>query len=362
MVSSPTPPAFAVRAAGAALIAALCYCGPLAAQVADDTARSTAHVDSTGIAPGGETQPDTTVAGSARPAGSQLSGASASDPAPAESPERKAAREAEERERAESSWFNPYTVTIGGSFDLLDGVSVTDLYANVNVFLPNLYRPTPATALGFDAGLIRARTISKEDTLRVERASRFYDAAEDSLVIRIDEARLVRETEVEYLSLYFDGLYRFNEYLSAILPHVEVRRREIRTEFDYMADTSATRFLTFADTVYTGPSIPFGTAPRPFEDRAFRRSEYGGYFGAGLLLASADSDFGVAYRLRGVTGLTDGGHGFYLVQFLLHERSLGLRLGGEIQGLFKAEGNEPVISVFLAKAFSLRRLADFIGK
>lgn len=232
--------------------------------------------------------------------------------------------------------------------------------------------------LGIDAGLVRGRTISREDTLRnARRDLNFYDPENDSLLVIQQSFMRTAETTTEYLGLYASLTYPLVEDDLYFIAHGEVRQRDIRRDITFAVDS--TRTLAFADTVLSAPFVPFGTLVPGLEDHEtmnrFRTSDTSGYFGAGLLLDVRDRGEGVRYRLKGVLGIRDDRRAFYLVKFQLVERELGLRLGGELQGLLARESIRvgtrrvidspgfppPIISVYLAKVFSLQRLGQFIG-
>ncbi|NJM25979.1 MAG: hypothetical protein HC859_11330 [Bacteroidia bacterium] len=59
--------------------------------------------------------------------------------------------------------------------------------------------------------------------------------------------------------------------------------------------------------------------------------------------------------------LYDNRSTFYNIYFQVMESKFGIVLGGEVRGNFPSD--EPYINVYLAKAFSLSKLADlFAGK
>src|SRR5690606_27513994 len=72
--------------------------------------------------------------------------------------------EVAEQARIAKAWTNPYTVTIGANFDLLDGIDPNGLYTSVEVFRPTLRTIRLSNRvrrnIGFTADLTRGRTIS----------------------------------------------------------------------------------------------------------------------------------------------------------------------------------------------------------
>lgn len=79
----------------------------------------------------------------------------------------------------------------------------------------------------------------------------------------------------------------------------------------------------------------------------------------GPLLNYNDADYNFWHKpILGVEVFDGRMYGAYAVQFRLTDYDHGFKLGGEVRGRLTFE--QPSIAVFLARDFSLRRLADFL--
>lgn len=294
-------------------------------------------------------------------------------------------RKVQEKKEDQSAWNAPYSIAIGSSFDLLDGVRPNDLYMDVRLFLPGLFAPQATRSLGLDAGITSGRTISISDSTQDQpRSLNLYSPVLDSLR-RVDQ-RFGQQTETtaEFLSLHASVTYPLIVDKLYVVGHAEYRRRDIRTVTTTSIDS--TRFTAFSDTVLAEgvPFVPLNplvpNLAATSETRTSRRTTSYGHFGAGLMLDYADEDRGVRSRLKAVGGFRDNGDAFYLFQFQMDERRFGLRLGGEIHGILSRNDSEqagslggastgtidsafqpPTITIYLAKVFSLERLGQFLG-
>jgi len=285
------------------------------------------------------------------------------------------------QQKRDSAWRSDYTVTLGPTFDLLDGLSATDLFAEVRIFRPDLWPIGGGRAIGLDAGLIRGRTITADDTTALpDLTTTYFDAGADSVVIaRTAGGSRQRQSRVDYLSLYADltvTLVPGPRRLYGIV-HGEVRSEDLLHSITTTGRTvtiEVTRDTSRAERPRQLASAP-SAGPIDEVTRRTRSSSAFGYFGAGLLFEDRDDSAGVRYRLKAVGGALDDGRGFYLLQFDLAERTSGFRFGGEIVGVqsrgrgralaaddgLLPEFDAPRVTVYLSKTFSLQRLAKFIG-
>lgn len=261
-------------------------------------------------------------------------------------------------------------VSIGTSFDFLDGVRAADLYADLRVFSPSLWG-----AFGVQGGIYQGRisssatpTADSLDSFLFESPVGPVDSAGGQLV-RARTFRRHMSRRQNNLGLYM-GLNRaIGPNLYWVIAQLEVRRQDVR--------------LAIRDTVLTDttiriePARPLRTATVPVT-RVFGETLYSPSVTTGLRLDMHRPGFDVILqplvgaRLRDCTfdflprsqtgtrrSCTVKPHFFHWeITYEVEASKSGIKLGGEVRGF---QDREPEILVFLAKEFTVEKLAELIS-
>jgi hypothetical protein len=246
-----------------------------------------------------------------------------------------------------------YRVGIGASFDFLNGLSATDLYGDVTIRIPEVFR-LGGTPIGFDGGLYNGRATTLRETRELNRTFRFRGIPhQDSMTVVTQGIARTEDKHTDNLTLFFGPTLRFHRNVS-IAGHAEVHRQELVTNV-----TIRTISLDTVVEQANGSSNPGPDAVPRDTSRTFRTAQYGAFFGVGPLVNFNDADYNFWHKpIIGVEVSEGRLYGAYAVQFRLTDYDHGFKLGGEVRGRLTFE--QPSIAVFLARDFSLRRLADFL--
>jgi len=287
---------------------------------------------------------------SIKPLAAQRDGAAVDTPTAATLAARRKAAE----DKREQEANRRYRVGIGASFDFLNGLSAKDLYGDVSIRIPELFRvPLFGRSVGIDAGLYNGRATSLRETNDLTRTFRFPGPASDSTTVVRQSIQRTSDVHHDNLTLYASPTLRFNPNVALAL-HAEVHRLD-------RVETVGIRTLTLDTTVEVrggGDGNGPPTLPRD-TTRTTRVSGYGAFFGGGPLINFDDVDYNFWHKpLIGVEVIDGELRGAFAVQFRLTDYDHGFKLGGEVRGPLTFD--RPSIAVFLARDFSLGRLADFL--
>jgi hypothetical protein len=261
-------------------------------------------------------------------------------------------------------------VSIGTSFDFLDGARAADLYADLRVFSPSLWK-----AFGVQAGIYQGR-ISSNATPTPDSLDKFIfetpvgpvDSA-GGQVVRIRSFRRHMSRRQNNLGLYMGINRAIGPNLYWVIAQVEVRKADVRLS---IRDTVLTD-----TTVRIQPARPLRTGTVPVT-RVFGATTYTPTVTTGLRLDMHRPGFDVILqpligtRLRdcsfdflpsGQTGTrracTIEPHFFHWeITYEVEASKSGIKLGGEVRGFMD---REPEILVYLAKEFTVEKLAELIS-
>ena len=257
---------------------------------------------------------------------------------------------------------NPFRVGIGASFNFLDGVSKTDIYADVSVFLPTVWTMSKGR-VGIDAGLYNARTVRNDTLLNQPTIFRLPgpDSASVTLITQTRSAAVNRR--VDRLGFYAAPTLRLSNGLYLFVQG-ELAQNTIRSTFSTQAfgpvDTSVVMLSDSARLRRLVARRAFGgVVPTADTTKSPAQTILEPYFTFGAIVSIARS--GVEFRLKPQLGYGApfGFYGaYYAVQFRLTDFSNGFKLGGEVRGLTNRTQTSAL--VYLAKDFSLKKLAGFI--
>lgn len=252
-----------------------------------------------------------------------------------------------------------FRVGIGASFDFLSGLSGTDLYYDVTAFLPRIWS-TATGAYGLDMGLYNGRTVARRDTLPGSARMLFFEHAQPDSLLRIrQQGTLRREIVEDRLGVYAAPTVQLASSLHFVV-HAELVKSSLLLTNTITVDTTDTTVVARA----AGP--PQGVAPAgtllPDSVSTRRVTELGSYFATGFLVQYQHPATDIELRLKPLVGLAVvNGHavGRFVVQGRVTDFDNGLKIGAEVRADLRTAAN-PLLLVYLAKDFGLKRLANFV--
>jgi hypothetical protein len=266
-------------------------------------------------------------------------------------------------------------VSIGASFDFLDGMRANDLYSDVRVFIPALWNPASGwlkgRRVGVQAGIYQGRVSSASSTpdsllhFSVRNPVLPIDTTGGLLVRLLGYERHESRRE-NTLGLYFGLNVEIGRDLYWVFPHIEVRKEDLRISI---------RDTVVLDTLIRVPRTEQIRNPIAPTRRVIGLTDYIPTFMTGPRLDMHRESFNLVLQpLWGATLIDpcdylpgsqrtvdrcDGQSlGFlqYNVTFELEAAKSGIKLGGEVRGYGT---RDPDILIFLAKEFTIERFADF---
>lgn len=259
----------------------------------------------------------------------------------------------------ESNYDPRYRFGIGASFDLLDGLSQTDLYADLNIFLPNL----EGSRWGLEAGWYRGKTFSQLDTILREYSRVLPWSGSDTTTLQIRD---------KFNDTFSQSFNNFGFFAAPFLrlgskpTGPEYTRVYLETRFSYIKRKIRNKSIYLPIVSDTIGSIPVTDAEK-FPQSALPDSLvsnwtlHEAYFGVGATLhhVSKQFDFRLTPGFGLVSNSTKSGYcGYYLIKFKLIEKKFGFKVGGELRGTLP--NAPPFVTIYLAKEFSIKKLSKFI--
>ncbi len=232
------------------------------------------------------------------------------------------------------------SLSIGASFDFINGFKPNDIYADIGIFLPDIWswysnkvKKNKKHMLGLDLGLSQGQSIVIDTSEFGLNSDVIPDSILGGAVKRINNERTTN------LSIYGDITYHCNklDYIF-FLAHAEFRRRDFKTE------------------VEVEKSRPDSTATH-----IIKTSFSEGFFGGGFKFRYDQKNFQIEFKtVLGATVVSEnrGKGGFtYLIKFKLRENIINIKFGGDIRG----KGlDEPEVLIYIAKEFSFSKLTEFL--
>lgn len=265
---------------------------------------------------------------------------------------------------------DPASLYIGYNFDFLDGVRANNLYYHLNLNFLSLSDFGELNRIGLESGISQNRTIATDST-GLDSFFSFGPVADeeqrDSLFIRY-ENKIVK-TQIDYLSIYFSPSFRLNRKLTTNNFYVGLYSEILQKKFIYEYKRDET-------TAFIRPKPPeyniYYVRPNPIKSTITLIN-----WGPSIQYYHISDN--IKFHIRGIWGKSytnDNdklGFGtpktgeFYIVNFDITERKNLISLGGEIRGDDLGSPDpldlkSPNISIYIAKKFSLQKLADFITK
>lgn len=266
---------------------------------------------------------------------------------------------------------NSYNFFGGTNFDLEDNLEANSFYSEIDIFLPDL-SGKKAAKYGIRAGLYKTNSVSRLDNLRenqvvLEILGEQSNAEE--LFFERKQIQRVPSVSIENLGLFFEAFHTVKETVTddfvfrfMIGPHVEVIQRTETTTFNnedlfslgvesILVSELATN-QELLNSLITGNSKTlivydsyFALAlPTIYQSKGIEIL-FNPFLGGGNPgLRNPDQDAS--------TFTTFGAFQFYLI-----ERSVGIKLSGEVRKYF-ARGEDAVISVNISKSINLKGLFE----
>jgi hypothetical protein len=301
--------------------------------------------------------------------------------------------------------FNPYRISLGSNFNLLDGVSLEKLYADASVFLPNAFGKIPRNkyvlntngtyekvrlyrSWGFEAGLYNNRSFPIPNIDLADKTAETIRLLSpiptppfgNTVIVQRKVYTDSTSFSLDNLGFYFQTMVQLtpstkqktNVYL---LAHAEViRRTQVQT-------TKATLNSSVNDTLIYNAELArqLNGVQQSYVSGRFTRQLFDAYFGPGLLIHHLGK--AVEFRVKGILAFgsiasrlintdikttstlvrqppSNPWEPTFIVNFTLMERTSGIKMGGEIRGyLANTAPNIPYI--YLAKEFDISRLLGF---
>jgi hypothetical protein len=256
-------------------------------------------------------------------------------------------------------------VSLGASFDLLDGLRASDLYSDTRVFAPGLWR-----RWGAQAGIYQGRVTSTGSATGDTTARRFSfltpSLPQDTVGGLLVRQRVFERTESgrdNTLGLYM-GLNRSVAEDLYLVGLIEVRRESFRrTVRDTVISDTVLRLAPnqpIRNSVIPGSRVTSGVSYRPAlmvgPRLDMRRETFN------LVLQPVAG----LRRIQHCTVLESGtgsrcepewSIGEWDVTFELEAAKSGVKLGGEVRGF---QSQTPSILVFLAKEFTVEKFAEIL--
>jgi hypothetical protein len=267
-------------------------------------------------------------------------------------------------------------VSIGASFDLLDGLRANDLYSDARVFAPGLWNIETGLftgwRIGMQAGIYQGR-VSSKGSVTGDTASRRFTYQIPVVPLDTAGGLLVRHRTYERtetrrentLGMYTGVNVAIARDLYIVPLLVEVRREDFRHS---IRDT-----LISDTTIRLRPNEPIRGSTVPYSSRVTSGVRYAPAFMTGVRLDMRRETFNLVLQpLAGVTLATacprptadvvprcsrEWMGTQWDVTFELEAAKSGIKLGGEVRGF---QSGTPDILVFLAKEFSIEKFADFL--
>jgi hypothetical protein len=268
-----------------------------------------------------------------------------------------------------------FRLGIGATFDFLTGPRANELYADITMFVPDLWRvplvPRISRAklrgwyrapIGLDGALFNGRTTASADTVINKRRTVFVGGATDTIWTRIVQSfdssttvfyeplgnnltPIVRLMDKLWLAFHFEGVNR-----------TTVTKLAFRVT---RADTNLNdkTFVGVNDTTSLVSALRFVPGDSTAKVRTTRYEEY---FGVGPLVSFELG--GIELRTKSIFGLSKVGgdwDGSYILQFRLTDRPNGFKVGGEIR---KFPGSlPPTMLVYLSKDYGIQRIGSLFA-
>jgi hypothetical protein len=262
-------------------------------------------------------------------------------------------------------------VSIGTSFDFLDGVRTADLYADLRIFSPSLWprRTIPRRwGIGVQAGIYQGRISSPSSSTPDSLQSFVFDKVVQDTLIRERQYRRQTSRRQNNLGLYLGVNAQLAQDLYWVVAQMEVRKEDVRLSI---------RDTTVADTTFRStPSRVFNEKVIPVS-HVFGSTAYIPSFTTGLRLDMHRA--GLDLILQPLVGASLRGCSFdflvspntgvrracsnelhflhWEITYEVEAPKSGIKLGGEVRGF---GSNDPEILVYLAKEFTLQKLSELI--
>lgn len=256
-------------------------------------------------------------------------------------------------EVAEDTVRRAFRVGLGATFDFLSGLSATDLYYDLTIFLPDIWNGT----VGIDAGMYSGRTAAIRDTIMgAPRLFFLRRPAGDSLT-KIEQS-IDRRNDLTFdkLGLYLAPTLLLTKNLHLVM-HAEVIRQET------IRESSITVLAADTTAIPNDTSLAITFPPDfrvPLDVVVTRRfTDFGSFFGTGIIVSVTKGD--ILFRAKPLIGIERTGDNYiasYVIQFRVVDFDNGFKIGGDVRG--GLNGRRTNLLVYLAKDVSFKRLADFI--
>jgi hypothetical protein len=281
--------------------------------------------------------------------------------------------------------LNPKTslfkVSVGARFDFLNPINETDLYYDINGFIPSIWKDHQSILknIGFFATLNQTKLES--DSGIITRTHYFLNEENLISVINSDSVTIVKNSyvrnflndNVEQFSLNIFPTYKLVDYLYSFI-HIEGIYGKTRQTFSDLligTDTSQIHIDNYHDPRMSKNYFPYNS-------KNYTISSVSVFWGLGLFF-NYDND-NLILRIKASSGINYNNSNyrtyygdriryqskamFYYLNFNLIEKNTGIKLGGEIRGNFKLRQYTFIANsnytLYLSKEFSLNKLAEFI--
>lgn len=150
---------------------------------------------------------------------------------------------------------NPFKISVGASFDFFSGASATDLYYDVNFFLPSLWDEEKHgkgwSRIGIDFMFYQARLFGDSTTLNLPQRPRRFGMDQDTVLAESYTLNRFRQTTIENTGIYINPTFKLKDHLYAFAIFESVLQRETVTFNDQFSDIDST--LRILNTEYEAP-------------------------------------------------------------------------------------------------------------
>lgn len=274
---------------------------------------------------------------------------------------------------------SPFKLAIGASFDFLSGTSPTDLYYDINYFIPSLWNDDSSSffkRIGVDFLFKQTRVFGDSTQLNLLQDPKAFSSINaDTLLAEQYSLQRTIKTRRENLGIFIDPTFKLrpNLYLVGHLEGVVQKETVIHDDIFMGIDST----ITIPINSYIEPTNKLRNVEEGLKSSP-RQAQFYGFYGAGILFDFTIKNINI--RLKPILGIVNDNNfetkidkkenrkGFYYMTLQIREKNTGIKLGGAIRNTVNLTYSNralispaPQYSIFLSKEFSLKKLGEFIN-
>ncbi len=277
----------------------------------------------------------------------------------------------------------PFRIAIGTNFDLINSTDIktNDLYSEINFSQKKLLVTKRKHILGLIGGYYQTKTISSDDEkLNIRFANSNYisiaqELSGDSVQVNFNSIRGTVTENFDNLGLYViptikwvDREINQNEYFSLhVGMHMEVVKRKRLLSFNNesvvldSAILSNQQLISALQDSFPKPQLALNETNDVGYDRFYGISVPFYYHNKNTEFHITPSlgfgSFAFHFNPNSKT-LFDLDNAYYIINFKIIEKTLGLQLSGDFRGFFKSD-DKNLLAISLSKLFNLEKLLSF---